>query len=141
MRWVWSSVDTQFAKMLGLGTLVPTRCTDDQTLIDLGIMVDYYTLIDSMGFGNLTRMMPHLSTKLVNEFLSTTTLHFEDPLRPRADVGSINFFIHRNLHRISFSELCNVFGSSIIRAHICLGTGMLLSSGTSLDLEVTFFPF
>lgn len=109
-----------------------------QVLIDLGNMDDYYTQLDSMGFGNLTRMKPNLSSKLVKEFFAKVTLHSEDTLRPIADKGSISFFIHRMLHRMTLFSYVISLGFRIILAHICLRTGMLLSYGSSLDLEVMF---
>lgn len=105
---VWSFSYTLFSKMLGLSTFLPTRMTNEQTLNNLGLRDDYYSLMDLMGLGNLIRMTPHLCTKLAKEFLAIVRLHYEDPQCSRTDEGSISFFIHRKLYTMNLFQLHDV---------------------------------
>ncbi|CAL9221609.1 unnamed protein product [Arabidopsis halleri] len=90
--------------------VVPTRYTDEATLVRLHLSQTVSTLFEKMGLSDFVNKRHLTYTELTKDFLATVEVLQEPDCRLTGKNGAIHFVVANEYHIVTFDDLANIFG-------------------------------
>ncbi|KFK23458.1 hypothetical protein AALP_AAs52231U000100 [Arabis alpina] len=117
----WDEYDTLlYNEWLGVN-LKATRVADDKKRRDLGIHDDVRRFLARARLGNIAIRQHKLLPDLVKQFFASVRVYYEDGVET-AQTGVLTFMAKGVRYRVSFLELCQIYGFQLHRTATSLPT-------------------
>ncbi|KFK22156.1 hypothetical protein AALP_AAs45426U000100 [Arabis alpina] len=117
----WDEYDMLlYNEWLGV-TLKPTQVADEKTMRDLGIHDDVRRFLARAGLGNIVIRQHKLLPDLVKQFLASVRVYYEDGVET-TQTGTLTFMAKGVQYRVSFLDLCQIYGFQLHRTATSLPT-------------------
>ncbi|KFK22858.1 hypothetical protein AALP_AAs69480U000100 [Arabis alpina] len=105
----WDEYDTLlYNEWLGV-TLKPTRVADEKVLRDFGIYDDVRRFLARAGLGHIGFRQHKLHPDLVRQFFASVRVYYDDGVET-AQTGHLTFMAKGVRYRVSFLDICQIFG-------------------------------
>ncbi|KAL1194426.1 hypothetical protein V5N11_010338 [Cardamine amara subsp. amara] len=130
----WDEYDTLFYNAWIDVEIRPTRFIDNAAIRRMKIQGDVQLALENIGLGTLCTKHYELYPDLVRQFMATVQVYYSGTY-PKAQEGTLTFFIRGVRYRISIPELCTIFGFA---TH---PTGITLDGNVTTDIQTYWSRF
>ncbi|KFK22224.1 hypothetical protein AALP_AAs59482U000100 [Arabis alpina] len=117
----WDKYDTLLYNEWRGVTLKPTRVADEKVLIDFGIYDEVRRFLARAGLGHIAIRQHRLHPDLVRQFFASVRVYYDDGVET-AQTGHLTFMAKGVRYRVSFLDICQIFGFQLHRTATTLPT-------------------